>query len=76
MNARQLIILRYDNLQKYNLPRPTAIFELEYFKKIPLPSFYFQEISFLKDTNQHFERVGQQDGSPSKNSSNSSLRFM
>ncbi|KAG2379427.1 hypothetical protein C9374_006544 [Naegleria lovaniensis] len=29
----------YDNLQKYNLPRPTAIFELEYFKENPTPFF-------------------------------------
>jgi len=29
----------YDNLQKYNLPRPEAVFELEYFKKNPKP-FY------------------------------------
>jgi hypothetical protein len=29
----------YDNLQKYNLPRPTAVFELEYFRRNPKP-FY------------------------------------
>ena len=29
----------YDNLQKYNLPHPTAVFELDYFKENPKP-FY------------------------------------
>jgi NAD-dependent deacetylase sirtuin 2 len=29
----------YANLQKYNLPYPTAIFELDYFKKNPRPFF-------------------------------------
>jgi len=29
----------YDNLQKYNLPHPTAVFELDYFKEKPEP-FY------------------------------------
>eukprot|EP01114_Cavostelium_apophysatum_P021493 TRINITY_DN7518_c0_g1_i1.p1 TRINITY_DN7518_c0_g1~~TRINITY_DN7518_c0_g1_i1.p1 ORF type:complete len:466 (-),score=105.57 TRINITY_DN7518_c0_g1_i1:33-1430(-) len=29
----------YDNLQKYDLPHPTAVFELEYFKQKPEP-FY------------------------------------
>lgn len=29
----------YDNLQKYKLPRPTAIFELDYFAKNPKPFF-------------------------------------
>eukprot|EP01119_Soliformovum_irregulare_P018061 TRINITY_DN5473_c0_g1_i3.p1 TRINITY_DN5473_c0_g1~~TRINITY_DN5473_c0_g1_i3.p1 ORF type:complete len:433 (+),score=93.38 TRINITY_DN5473_c0_g1_i3:116-1414(+) len=29
----------YDNLQKYNLPYPTAVFELDYFQKKPEP-FY------------------------------------
>eukprot|EP01091_Cochliopodium_minus_P007262 TRINITY_DN17168_c0_g1_i1.p1 TRINITY_DN17168_c0_g1~~TRINITY_DN17168_c0_g1_i1.p1 ORF type:complete len:321 (-),score=94.72 TRINITY_DN17168_c0_g1_i1:3-965(-) len=29
----------YDNLQKYNLPRPTAVFEIDFFKKNPKP-FY------------------------------------
>lgn len=29
----------YDNLQKYNLPRPTAIFELDYFQTNPKPFF-------------------------------------
>jgi NAD-dependent deacetylase sirtuin 2 len=30
----------YDNLQKYNLPHPTAVFELDYFIENPRP-FYF-----------------------------------
>lgn len=29
----------YDNLQKYNIPNPTAIFDLEYFHKDPKPFF-------------------------------------
>lgn len=29
----------YDNLQKYNLPEPTAIFELDYFRENPQPFF-------------------------------------
>ena len=29
----------YDNLQKYNLPHPTAVFELDYFRENPKP-FY------------------------------------
>jgi NAD-dependent deacetylase sirtuin 2 len=29
----------YDNLQRYKLPYPTAIFELRYFREYPLP-FY------------------------------------
>ena len=29
----------YDNLQKYNLPHPTAVFELDFFRENPLP-FY------------------------------------
>nr|CAG4709546.1 unnamed protein product [Naegleria fowleri] len=29
----------YDNLQKYNLPRPTSIFELDYFHENPKPFF-------------------------------------
>lgn len=29
----------YDNLQKYNLPEPTAIFELEFFRENPKPFF-------------------------------------
>ena len=29
----------YDNLQEYNLPRPEALFDLEYFKEHPEP-FY------------------------------------
>jgi len=30
----------YDNLQKYNLPFPEAIFEISYFKKNPKPFFH------------------------------------
>jgi len=29
----------YDNLQKYNLPHPTAVFEIDYFKQTPKPFF-------------------------------------
>lgn len=29
----------YDNLQAYNLPRPTAVFELDYFRQRPEPFF-------------------------------------
>lgn len=29
----------YDNLQKYNLPHPTAVFEIDYFKNNPKPFF-------------------------------------
>lgn len=29
----------YDNLQKYNLPNPTAIFDIRYFKENPQPFF-------------------------------------
>ena len=29
----------YDNLQKYDLPHPTAVFELDYFRENPSP-FY------------------------------------
>jgi NAD-dependent deacetylase sirtuin 2 len=29
----------YDNLQKYDLPRPTAVFELDYFRENPKPFF-------------------------------------
>ena len=36
----------YANLQKYNLPRPEAIFELDYFKETPAP-FYGLAKSFL-----------------------------
>ena len=29
----------YDNLKKYNLPRPQAVFEMEFFQKDPQPFF-------------------------------------
>ena len=29
----------YDNLQKYNVPYPTAIFDLDYFNNTPKPFF-------------------------------------
>lgn len=29
----------YDNLQKYNLPHPTAVFEMNFFRKNPRPFF-------------------------------------
>lgn len=29
----------YDNLQKYNLPYPTAVFEIDYFRLNPQPFF-------------------------------------
>ena len=29
----------YDNLQAYNLPHPTAVFELDYFRTCPEPFF-------------------------------------
>lgn len=40
----------YDNLQRYNLPRPTSIFELEYFKGNPEPFFRLsQELMISHD---------------------------
>ena len=30
----------YDNLQKYNLPNPQAIFEIDYFRQNPQPFFH------------------------------------
>ncbi len=29
----------YDNLQKYHLPTPTAVFDIEYFRENPRPFF-------------------------------------
>jgi NAD-dependent SIR2 family protein deacetylase len=29
----------YDNLAKYNLPTPTAVFDIEFFRSNPMPFF-------------------------------------
>ena len=47
----------YDNLQKYNLPTPTAVFQLDYFRKNPKP-FYLLAKELYPDnyhpTSAHF----------------------
>lgn len=40
----------YDNLQKYNLPYPSAIFELNFFKRNPEPFFQFVQNMFPSET--------------------------
>lgn len=30
----------YDNLQKYNLPSPQSVFEIQYFRRNPKPFFH------------------------------------
>ncbi|KAK9498252.1 hypothetical protein O3M35_004108 [Rhynocoris fuscipes] len=47
----------YDNLQKYNLPYPQAIFELDYFVKHPEPFFHLAKELLpekLKPTKAHY----------------------
>ncbi|KAH7701841.1 transcriptional regulatorSir2 family protein, partial [Aphelenchoides avenae] len=47
----------YDNLQKYNLPDPQAIFEIGFFKRNPEPFFQFAKDLFpekLKPTPSHY----------------------
>lgn len=36
----------YDNLQKYNLPDPQAIFEIGFFRKNPEPFFQLAKVSY------------------------------
>ena len=45
----------YDNLSKYNLPYPEAVFELEYFKENPKPfnswaKQFFPGVNYLPNT--------------------------
>lgn len=41
----------YDNLAKYNLPQPMAIFEIGFFKKNPQPFFHLCKECFVQDYN-------------------------
>ena len=41
----------YDNLQKYNLPFPEAIFDLDYFYENPLPFFTLAKELLIDDYN-------------------------
>lgn len=34
----------YNNLQKYNLPHPQAVFELDYFRKYPEPFYQLAKV--------------------------------
>ena len=34
----------YDNLQKYNLPRPQAVFELDFFRQNPEPFYQLAKV--------------------------------
>ena len=36
----------YSNLQKFNLPYPEAVFEINYFKRNPAPFFMLAKVSF------------------------------
>ncbi|CAG9466880.1 unnamed protein product [Pedinophyceae sp. YPF-701] len=47
----------YDNLQKYDLPRPTAVFEIDYFRKHPQPFYMLAKELFpgqYKPTATHY----------------------
>jgi len=47
----------YDNLQKYNLPHPTAVFEIDYFKGNPAPFYMLAKELYpgnFKPTAVHF----------------------
>lgn len=35
----------YNNLQKYNLPHPQAVFELDYFRKKPEPFYQLAKVA-------------------------------
>lgn len=37
----------YSNLQKFNLPHPEAVFEINYFKRNPAPFFMLAKVSVL-----------------------------
>lgn len=37
----------YSNLQKFNLPYPEAVFEINYFKRNPAPFFMLAKVSVL-----------------------------
>lgn len=56
----------YDNLQKYNLPHPTAVFELDYFRRSPEPFYLLAKELFpgnFKPTyTHHFIKMLQQKG--------------
>ncbi len=58
----------YDNLQKFNLPNPTAIFDLDFFKQDPYPFYALakeligKEGQYLPNTGHYFIRLLEQHG--------------
>eukprot|EP01097_Dermamoeba_algensis_P007550 TRINITY_DN478_c0_g1_i6.p1 TRINITY_DN478_c0_g1~~TRINITY_DN478_c0_g1_i6.p1 ORF type:complete len:176 (-),score=31.52 TRINITY_DN478_c0_g1_i6:563-1090(-) len=47
----------YDNLQKYNLPEPTAVFDIEFFRENPKPFFLLAKELYpgnFKPTKTHY----------------------
>ncbi|XP_023339957.1 NAD-dependent protein deacetylase sirtuin-3, mitochondrial isoform X2 [Eurytemora carolleeae] len=61
----------YDNLSKYNLPYPEAVFELEYFKKNPKPfnswaKQFFPGVNYLPNTGHYFIKLLEEKGKLSK----------
>ena len=49
----------YSNLQKFDLPYPEAVFEINYFKRNPAPFFMLAKVSVLPLHNKHLICVPQ-----------------